>query len=104
MAENSEQLTAAAVAHVAKLARLSPSVAEIERYRQQLGSILGHISKLREVDTKGVEPMAHPLELRNRLAADEPGTTLTVAELLANAPARTGDFIAVPKVLDEGSA
>ncbi len=104
MPEKSEQLTAAAVAHVAKLARLNPTAEEIERYRQQLGSILGHISKLSEVNTTGVEPMAHPLELRNRLAADVPGATLTVAEVLANAPARTGDFIAVPKVLDEGSA
>jgi len=92
------------VAHVARLARLHLDEATIDSYRTQLASVLSHIARLGQVDTSGVEPMAHPLDSVNRLDADEPGPVLTVEQVLMNAPAREGDFIAVPKVLGGESA
>ncbi|MSR17654.1 MAG: Asp-tRNA(Asn)/Glu-tRNA(Gln) amidotransferase subunit GatC [Phycisphaerales bacterium] len=104
MAPTAADLTAEEVAHVAKLARLCLDPDRLEAYRAQLSSILGHIASLKSVDVSGVEPMAHPLSISNQLADDVPGPTLSLEQVLMNAPAREGAFIAVPKVLDEGSA
>jgi aspartyl-tRNA(Asn)/glutamyl-tRNA(Gln) amidotransferase subunit C len=54
------------------------------------------------VDVTGVEPMAHPLPLKNVLREDKVTEALPVELVLANAPARDGAFFAVPKVLDTG--
>ena len=89
---------------MARLARLHLDDATIESYRTQLASVLTHIARLGNVDTAGVDPMAHPLDTVNRLDADEPGPVLSVDQVLMNAPAREGDFIAVPKVLGGDSA
>ena len=96
-------LSAAQVAHVARLARLEIDHAAAERYRGQLAAVLGHIAKLDAVDIQGVEPMAHPFESNNRLAEDEPTAGMLVEDLLRNAPAAEGRFLAVPKVLAEES-
>lgn len=89
---------------MARLARLHLDDATIESYRTQLASVLTHIARLGNVDTAGVDPMAHPLDTVNRLDDDEPGPVLTLDQVLMNAPAREGDFIAVPKVLGGDSA
>lgn len=95
-------LTAAQVTHVAKLARLEVPANRVEQYRTQLAAVLGHIAKLDAVDLAGVEPMAHPFESSNRLADDVPVDGLPVEQVLMNAPAVEGRFLAVPKVLAEG--
>jgi aspartyl-tRNA(Asn)/glutamyl-tRNA(Gln) amidotransferase subunit C len=104
MAEPPSSLSSKDVAHVARLARLHLDDATIESYRTQLASVLTHIARLGQVDTSGVEPMAHPMDTVNRLDPDEPGPVLTLDQVLMNAPAREGDFIAVPKVLGGDSA
>lgn len=90
------------MAHVAKLARLEVSSERIEEYRTQLAAVLGHIALLDSVDISGVEPMAHPFESHNRLAADIPVAGMSIEEVLMNAPVTEGRFLAVPKVLAEG--
>jgi aspartyl-tRNA(Asn)/glutamyl-tRNA(Gln) amidotransferase subunit C len=97
-----EPLSASQVEHVARLCRLRLSVEQVELYRAQISSILEHIAKLQELDVTGVEPMAHPLEMTNRLDPDEPAQPMPVADLLRNAPAAEGNFLAVPKVLADG--
>ena len=84
---------------VAQLARLELSDEAVELYAGQLSSILGHIANLETLDVKGVEPMAHPLPVTNRLGADVPVEPLPVEVVLQNAPEREADYIAVPKVL-----
>jgi aspartyl/glutamyl-tRNA(Asn/Gln) amidotransferase C subunit len=100
--ETTNSLDASAVRHVAKLARLRLSESDIERYGSQLTSILGHISKLNEIDVQNVEPMAHPMTINNRLAEDVPSEPMPIEALLLNAPATEGRFLAVPKVLADG--
>lgn len=59
------------IRHVAALARLDLKESEIDQFVDQLSSILGFVDKLSEVDTEGVEPMSHSIEMHNRLRKDE---------------------------------
>jgi aspartyl-tRNA(Asn)/glutamyl-tRNA(Gln) amidotransferase subunit C len=93
-------LTRKDVEWVAHLARLRLTDAELETMTRQLGAIVDYVAQLAEVDTEGVEPMAHPLTVHNVFRADEPAPSLPVEEALANAPRRRGDFFSVPAVLD----
>lgn len=97
-----EPLSAREVEHVAKLSRLHISPEHVERYRGQLSSVLGHIAMLQKLDVTGVEPMAHAFEATNRLDEDEPSSPMPLADLLRNAPATEGPYLAVPKVLGDG--
>lgn len=103
MAEQARQtLDEGQVRHVAKLSRLKLGEADVPRYAGQLTSILDYVAQLSEVKVDGVEPMAHPLPLRNVLREDEVRPSLPVEKVLENAPERDGAFFAVPKVLDTG--
>lgn len=90
------------VRHIAKLARLDLSDDEVRRFAGQLGDILTYVEKLREVDTEGVEPMAHAMPITDVFRSDEPRTGLTQDHALQNAPAREQGFFKVPAVLDQG--
>jgi aspartyl-tRNA(Asn)/glutamyl-tRNA(Gln) amidotransferase subunit C len=84
------------VLHVARLARLALSDDEIDRLGAQLNAILEAVGKVSELDLADVEATAHPLDLVNAWADDEPGESLPVEEALANAPDREGGFFKVP--------
>ncbi len=96
----SEPLTSEQVKHVAKLARLRLPADAVEGYRRELSNILQYVEKLQKIDVEGVEPMAHPLPITNRLGEDEVTEPMPREALLRNAPAVEGAFLAVPKVLD----
>lgn len=85
---------------VAHLARLEISEAEVATFTEQLSKVVDYIEQLKEVDTEGVEPMAHALPINNVFRDDELAESLPAAEALANAPERKGDFYSVPAVLD----
>jgi len=89
------------VRHIGKLSRIELTDEQVETFAVQLGGILEYFDKLQELDTTGVEPMAHAVELHNVLADDVPGKSLTPDEALANAPQRDGDFFKVPKVIGD---
>ncbi len=85
---------------VAHLARLEISEAEVAMFTEQLSKVVDYIEQLKEVDTEGVEPMAHALPINNIFRDDELRESLPVDEALTNAPDRKGDFYSVPAVLD----
>ena len=89
-------ITREEVLHVAQLARLELSDAEVDRFGAQLSAILEAVGKVSELDLGDVEPTAHPLELVNLWAEDEPRPSLSPEEALANALEREGDFFVVP--------
>ena len=93
-------LTNEQVEHVAMLARLGLSDEERERMREQLSSILGHIDQLRAVDTSDVPPTAQVIPLAPVLRDDVVQPSLTVEQVLANAPRTEGGFIKVRAILD----
>ncbi len=81
---------------MARLARLELSEDELVRFAEQLSAILEAVGKVSELDLSGVEPTAHPLELSNVWAEDEPRPSLSADDALANAPDREDDFFRVP--------
>jgi aspartyl-tRNA(Asn)/glutamyl-tRNA(Gln) amidotransferase subunit C len=84
------------VLHVARLARLELSEAEVELFREQLSEILDAVSKVSELDLADVPPTAHPLEVANAWAEDEPHECLPLDDVFANAPDRDGDLFRTP--------
>jgi aspartyl-tRNA(Asn)/glutamyl-tRNA(Gln) amidotransferase subunit C len=89
-------ITREEVLHVARLARLELADEEVERFTEQLSAILEAVAKVSELDLSDVEPTAHPLDLLNVWADDEPRPCLPVEEALANAPEREAGFFKVP--------
>ena len=89
------------VLHIARLARVDLDEEEVERYREDLSSILGYVDKLDELDVSDVEATTHAVELDARLRDDEVEQRLTPEQVMQNAPdAETGHF-RVPKVVEE---
>ncbi len=74
------------VVHVAKLARLRLSEAELERMAGELSGILEHVDRIGNIDLEGVEPTSHVVALENVLRADEPWQSLPRDVALASAP------------------
>jgi aspartyl-tRNA(Asn)/glutamyl-tRNA(Gln) amidotransferase subunit C len=93
-------LSIADVAKVAILARLRLSPDELETFTGQLNSIVDYVAQLQELDTAGVEPLAHGIELRNVFRDDVRGPALEREQALANAPKRNQGSFLVPAVLE----
>ena len=94
-------ITREEVLHVARLARLSMSAAEADRMREQLGNILAYIRQLDLVDTAGVVPTSHAVEMETPLRGDTVHPFGDKEEILKNAPDREGDFFRVPRILED---
>jgi aspartyl-tRNA(Asn)/glutamyl-tRNA(Gln) amidotransferase subunit C len=94
-------ITTEDVAHVARLARLSLTGEELERYTEQLAAVLGHAADVAALDTEGVPPTAHPLPLANVLRDDVVRPCLDRDEVLGQAPAAEADRFRVPRILGE---
>jgi aspartyl-tRNA(Asn)/glutamyl-tRNA(Gln) amidotransferase subunit C len=92
------------VRKVAKLGRLELTEAEVQEYANQLSAILDYMTKMNELDTSNVEPLAHCLPITNVFRDDCIKPSLGTDKVLANAPDSDGDFFKVPKILDDSSA
>jgi aspartyl-tRNA(Asn)/glutamyl-tRNA(Gln) amidotransferase subunit C len=88
------------VKYVAHLARLALTPEEEKQLGAQLGSILGYIEKLRELDVSGVEPTAHAVPMVNVTRADEIRPSLPHEEALRNAPRQANGLFIVPKIVE----
>jgi aspartyl-tRNA(Asn)/glutamyl-tRNA(Gln) amidotransferase subunit C len=84
------------VLHVARLARLRLSDAEVERMTGELSKILEHVERMDALDLDGVEPTSHVVELQNVLREDEPRPSLPRERALEQAPDRAADGFRVP--------
>lgn len=84
------------MAHVARLARLKISEEEAAELSIELSAILDHVDRLASVDTEGVEPTTHVVELVNVLRDDVPTPELTVGQALENAPESEDGAFRVP--------
>jgi aspartyl-tRNA(Asn)/glutamyl-tRNA(Gln) amidotransferase subunit C len=88
------------VQHIARLARLGMTEAELERFRGQLSNILENFEILQQVDTADVPPTAQSIPLQNVTRGDEVTSSLPPDDVLANAPQRDGEFFRVKPVLE----
>ena len=86
------------VAHVARLARLTLSDAELERFTGQLAQVLAHAADVAALDLSEVPPTAHPLPLENVLRPDERRPCVTREEVLAAAPDVEDHRFRVPRI------
>jgi aspartyl-tRNA(Asn)/glutamyl-tRNA(Gln) amidotransferase subunit C len=101
MATMSERITRDDVAHVATLARLAVTDAELDEYTRQLAAVLDHAADVEALDVADVPPTAHPYPLANVLRPDVIGPTLDRAEVLGQAPAVEDGRFRVPAILGE---
>ena len=90
------------VEHVAYLARLGLSDAELTLLEGQLNHILDQYRILATLDTEAIPPTAQTIELENILRDDVPRTCLTVEAALVGAPERAGDHFVVPVIVEGG--
>jgi aspartyl-tRNA(Asn)/glutamyl-tRNA(Gln) amidotransferase subunit C len=88
------------VRHIAKLARIAMSDAEVEAMVPELNNILGWVEQLGEVDTEGVEPLTAVIDQKLRLRDDVVTDGDRRDAVLANAPEGQHGFFAVPKVIE----
>jgi aspartyl-tRNA(Asn)/glutamyl-tRNA(Gln) amidotransferase subunit C len=88
------------VRHVADLARLEFSDEEEERMTEELSQILDYAEKLEELDTSGVPPMSHVLDVTNVFRADEIASRIDRDEALEPAPEAEQGYFRVPKVVE----
>ncbi len=91
------------VEHIAKLAKLEFTDAEKEKFTHQLNKILEYMDHLNSLDTSGVEPLSHVIELSNVFRPDEVKAGVSTEEALKNAPEKNEQFFKVPKVINEKS-
>ena len=89
------------VEHVAMLARIALSDADKNRLQKELGRILEHADKLREIDVTGIEGTAHVITMTNVFREDEVGASLDPDEVVANAPDAVDEFFRVPRIVEE---
>ncbi|WP_335869427.1 Asp-tRNA(Asn)/Glu-tRNA(Gln) amidotransferase subunit GatC [Bacillus sp. 2205SS5-2] len=88
------------VRHVANLARLAVSEEEVEKFTQQLDSIISFAEQLNELDTSNVEPTSHVIPLKNVFRKDQSVKGLAREEVLKNAPKHKDGHIVVPSIMD----
>ena len=88
------------VRHVAKLARIAMSDAEVDALVPELNNILGWVDQLAAVDTEGVEPLDAVIDLKLRLRDDVVTDGNVRDKVLLNAPDAQHGFFAVPKVIE----
>lgn len=94
-------ITTETVAHLANLARIGLTPAEIEKLTGELGIILDSIEKVSEVATADVPATSHPIPLVNVFRPDVIGETLSVEEALSGAPEHDGSRFKVSAILGE---
>ena len=88
------------VVHIAHLARLHLADDDLDRYTGELSNILSFIEQMNAVDTEGVTPMAHPLDMTQPLRADVVSEQDRREEYQENAPAVRDGLYLVPKVIE----
>lgn len=94
-------LSRADVEKVSLLGRLLLSDAELDTMTTQLTRVVGYVEQLGEVNTDGIQPMAHAVELHNVFRDDALQPSLPRDAALANAPKRDSECYRVPAVLGE---
>jgi aspartyl-tRNA(Asn)/glutamyl-tRNA(Gln) amidotransferase subunit C len=86
--------------HIARLARLEISDADLDAVRTRMQVILDYVDQLKKVDVTGVPPLDNAVDLTNVRRNDEVKPGLPPEAALANAPSVAGPYFAVPRIID----
>ena len=95
------ELSREEVLHIALLARLGLTEAEVDKMSEQLSNILENFEILQQIDTSNIPPTAQSITLQNVVSDDEIAPSLPPDQVLANAPQKEGDLFRVRAVLEE---
>ena len=87
------------VEHVASLAHIELSDQEKALFTEQFNDILEYFKKIDAVDTNGVEPTYHVLDINNVSRTDETKPSLSTEEALRNAPKKEKKFLKAPRIV-----
>jgi len=94
-----QHLSKKEVEHIAWLAHIELSDKEKALFTEQFNEILDYFKKIDNVDTEGVEPTYHVLDLKNVSRTDEASPSLPIEEALRNAPKKEKKFIKAPRIV-----
>ena len=94
------KITLKDVEYVASLAQLSRDDEAKQRLLKEMGDVLAYVDKLNELDTDGIEPMMHVLDISNVYREDVVTGSLDREAALRNAPKTDGAYFLVPRILD----
>lgn len=97
---NDSKLSEAEVRHIALLARIGMTDEDVDNMRHDLSNIMDQFDVLNQVDTDGVEPTGHSVDITSVMRDDTARASLPKEDVLANVPNREGDRIRVKAVLD----
>jgi aspartyl-tRNA(Asn)/glutamyl-tRNA(Gln) amidotransferase subunit C len=100
-AANSARISRDDVAHLARLARLAVTDAELDMLAGQLDVILGAVARVGEVAAGDIPPTSHAVAMTNVFRPDRVRPSLPRADVLAGAPAVEDDKFRVPRILSE---
>jgi aspartyl-tRNA(Asn)/glutamyl-tRNA(Gln) amidotransferase subunit C len=89
------------VLHIAALAKVGVTEADVEKLGEQLSNILENFEVLRKLDTSGIPPTSQSIALQNVIMCDEVRLSMPPEDVLANAPQREEDFFKVKIVLED---
>lgn len=88
------------IEYIGILAKLALSEEEKEQAKKDMGSMLDYIDRLRELDTKGIEPMSHVFSVNNVFREDVVTNGDMREDILKNAPDVKDGMFAVPRTFD----
>jgi aspartyl-tRNA(Asn)/glutamyl-tRNA(Gln) amidotransferase subunit C len=93
-----KKITREQVKHLAWLARIKIADSEVSKYAEEMGEILKYFKKLDEVDTEGIEPTHHVVDVVNVMREDEPEIK-SAEHILKIVPAKKDRFIKAPRII-----
>lgn len=88
------------VKHIAKLSKLDLTEEELEKYTNELSSIVDFANELSNISVEGIKPTAHILDIKNEFRKDEVQPSYDREEILKNAPSKDAGCVSVPKVVE----
>ena len=94
------KITKQEVLHVAHLARLNMDESMVDRFSNQLGKILEYVETLNELDTAGVAPTSHAIDMSNAFREDALASSMDRPSAMGNAPEEDAGSFIVPKVIE----
>ena len=100
MSNDHPKLELAAIAHLARLARLGASDAELGSFGDDLSQILAFVDRINAVETDGITPLAHPLDASQTLREDSVTETDQRERFLESAPLSERGLYLVPRVIE----
>jgi len=94
------KITKQEVLHVAHLARLNVDGPMVERFSEQIGNILEYVETLNQLDTTGIAPTSHAIDMANAFREDALSSSIDRQSAMGNAPEEDEGSFIVPKVIE----